>query len=217
MNNKQLGRKFATENINVKAGTNTANTQIEKLSNKYQEKLYFYNGFSEPKLIDLKDFAINSNYQGDVTDDLKEELFEYLTENDEDIQEEQPFFIYGVWFMPTLKNLQEFNLKISLNKNDFLEKMVQEYNLKKSRLLNNSVWHYEYQNELNEAIEELEENPDFELFTVAKDLKQIIEEFEYQGINIDNLTEMITNHYGNIVEIIFDSVNNEYLVYLGTR
>ena len=191
------------------------NTQLEKLVNKYQGKLYFYNGFSEPKLIDLKDFAINSNYQGDVTDELKEELFEYLTENDEDIQEEQPFFNYGIWFMPTLKNLQEFNLKVGLNKDDYLEKMVQEDNLNKTALLDNGVWHYEDQNELDEAIVELEENPDFKLFTVAKNLEGIVEDFEYQGINIDSLLEMTTNHYGNVVEIIYNKEHNDYHVYVG--
>lgn len=103
------------------------NIELEKLVNKYKGKLYFYNGFSEPKLIDLKDFVIQSNYLGDVTEEFCEELNFYFSEVETDIQEEQPFFSYGIWFKPTLKDLQNFNVRVMLEENSYLENWCDKY------------------------------------------------------------------------------------------
>lgn len=92
------------------------------MKQRYENKLYSYTGFSEPRLFDLNEMSITSNYQGDITDYLFEELYEWEKESDEDIKYEQPFVSsYGIWFMPTKKDLQERNKYYGLRENDYLE------------------------------------------------------------------------------------------------
>ena len=88
---------------------------------------------------------------------------------------------------------------------DFLMKKLKE----------SGVWYPQDSDEFENLINDTENNPDFSLFTVASDIEEVVEEFEYQGISLNSLVIMATNRYGNIVEIIYGKEHNNYHVYVG--
>lgn len=96
-------------------------------------KFYSYNGFEEPKLleigfINLKErLQINSNYMRDVTNQTLDEIEEHLKMYDFDIQIMQQYGdtnINGVWIEPTVDNLIEFNQSVMLEDETYLGKWI---------------------------------------------------------------------------------------------
>ena len=83
------------------------------------------------------------------------------------------------------------------------------------KLKENGVWYPQDSDELENLINDSENNPDFSFFTVASDLEEVAEEFEYQGIELNKVVNMATNRYGNVIEIIYDKEYNNYHVFVG--
>ena len=83
------------------------------------------------------------------------------------------------------------------------------------KLKESGVWYLQDSDEFEDLINDIENNPDFSFFTVASNLDEVVEEFEYQGISLNNLVTMATNRYGNVIEIIYDKEHNNYHVYVG--
>lgn len=88
---------------------------------------------------------------------------------------------------------------------DFLMKKLKE----------NGVWYPQDSDELENLINDLENNPVFSLFTIASDIDEVVEEFEYQGIELNKVVSMAINRYGNVIEIIYDKEYSNYYVYVG--
>ena len=104
---------------------NITNEQLQALKDRYNGGLYFYTGFNAPKEIDVEDFKIESNYGGDVTELVIEEMLAWLSDNDSDIIENQPFFVdAGIWFKPTIEDLRDFNKSVGLKEDEYLNGFI---------------------------------------------------------------------------------------------
>ena len=86
-------------------------------------KIYFYNGFDVPELIDIKTIELASNYLGDITDDFVEEFNYFVTSwTMDDMKENQPLSQnYFIWIDPKKEQLSEFNKSVMLPENAYLE------------------------------------------------------------------------------------------------
>ena len=92
-------------------------------------KFYSYSGFESPELLAIgldnlmKDLTVESNYLGDVTNDTIDELTDWLDIFDtiEEMQEHHENVVSGIWINPTYENLKDFNLRVGLNENDYIE------------------------------------------------------------------------------------------------
>lgn len=101
--------------------------------------VYFYNGFNKPnkladnlnELIDdlqNKDTVITTNYLGDVSNDLLDELTELLNDDnmsDRDIN--NTLYGYSLFYNPTVKVFQDMNInRYGLDKNEYLTDFINE-------------------------------------------------------------------------------------------
>ena len=77
------------------------------------------------------------------------------------------------------------------------------------------VWYCDTYNDLKDVIFELDSNPDFNFLGEYDLIKEIVDEFEYQGISSDEFIKMTNNRYGNCIEIL--EYSNRYTVYYGVR
>lgn len=83
------------------------------------DKYYFYNGFAEPRLIDISDLEVESNYLGDITEEVLEEYENWKDESDVDFNEQMGY--YGIYRNPTRKMFEELNINVfGLSKGDWL-------------------------------------------------------------------------------------------------
>ena len=85
---------------------------------------YFYNGFDKPKEINLLDTELSSNYLGDVTngilEDLNDTLAYYETDalKDKYLNDELDYFLFR---NPTKEDYQRVNVnRYGLDKNAYL-------------------------------------------------------------------------------------------------
>lgn len=94
---------------------------------------YYYAGFSEPEFLasNLKDFmdnvVVESNYLGDVTENIKEEINEVILLNNSDIESKEfeedlkdILYSYSIFFNPTKEELEEMNKVWCLDKDTYL-------------------------------------------------------------------------------------------------
>ena len=93
--------------------------------------------------------------------------------------------------------------------------MVHDKKFLMKKLKESGVWYPQDSDDLENLINDLENNPDFSLFTVASDIEEVVEEFEYQGVELNKVVNMATNRYGNVIEIIYDKECNNYHVFVG--
>ncbi|AKA61534.1 hypothetical protein CPT_Stahl106 [Bacillus phage Stahl] len=70
--------------------------------------------------------------------------------------------------------------------------------------------------ELENEIKELEENPDFTFFGTFEMTQDADEELKHQGFSLDDITKMSLNRYGNVIECL-KAPNSDYHVYVGAR
>lgn len=77
------------------------------------------------------------------------------------------------------------------------------------------VWYCDTEEDFNNAIVELDNNPDFSFLGEYDLINDIEDEFEYQGISNDDFMKMTNNRYGNCIEIV--EYENRYTVYYGAR
>lgn len=82
---------------------------------------------------------------------------------------------------------------------------------------NNGVWYFDSEVEFNEAVVELEENPDFSIFTISGTIESVLEELEYQGLSLEAIKHFTTNHYGSIIDILQNPTNKMFHVYVGQK
>ena len=99
--------------------------------------IYFYNGFNKPnKLADNlsdfmndlknKDTVLTTNYLGDVSDELLDELTYVAKDNrtiDDDIN--NALYSYSLFYNPTIKDFQNINInRYGLEKNEYLADFI---------------------------------------------------------------------------------------------
>ena len=99
--------------------------------------IYFYNGFNEPNKLannlsdfmnDLKnkDTVLTTNYLGDVSDELLDELTYVAKDNrtiDDDIN--NALYSYSLFYNPTIKDFQNINInRYGLKKNEYLADFI---------------------------------------------------------------------------------------------
>lgn len=96
-----------------------------------------------------------------------------------------------------------------------VEQIVHDKKFLMKKLKEGGVWYPQDSGELEDLINDLENNPDFTFFTETSDLEEVIEECEYQGIELNSLVTMATNRYGNVIEIIYNKECNNYHVFVG--
>ena len=99
--------------------------------------IYFYNGFNEPKKLadnlsdfmsDLKnkDTVLTTNYLGDISDELLDELTYVAKDNrtiDDDIN--NALYSYSLFYNPTIKDFQNINInRYGLKKNEYLADFI---------------------------------------------------------------------------------------------
>ena len=99
--------------------------------------IYFYNGFNKPnKLADNlsdfmndlknKDTVLTTNYLGDVSDELLDELTYVAKDNrtiDDDIN--NALYSYSLFYNPTIKDFQNINInRYGLEKNEYLTDFI---------------------------------------------------------------------------------------------
>jgi hypothetical protein len=78
------------------------------------------------------------------------------------------------------------------------------------------IWNLDSEEELENEIKELEENPDFTLLGIFSMTQDADEELQYQGLSLDDITKMSLNQYGNVIECL-KAPNSDYHVYVGAR
>lgn len=84
-------------------------------------KLFFYNGMSKPKEININDIVLDHNYLGNITAEFIEEYNSIKSSMSiEDIEENQPFYNYNIWVNPTRDMLQDYNKSKGLDKDQYL-------------------------------------------------------------------------------------------------
>src|SRR5699024_5430691 len=108
--------------------------------------IYFYNGFNKPnKLADnLNDFmddlknkntVLTTNYLGDVSNDLLDELTETLEDDqitNDDIT--NILYDYSLFYNPTIKAFQDINInRFNLDKNEYLKEIKEILNMQKEQ------------------------------------------------------------------------------------
>ena len=106
----------------------------ELLGLKKDAKFYFYNGFSEPKLlgtiVDLQDLTISDNYLGDLTDEVQLEIESVLDNDDIDIEHQDEAVSeildsYNIYPDPSLEFLEDLNVNhFGLPSHRFLENWI---------------------------------------------------------------------------------------------
>lgn len=70
--------------------------------------------------------------------------------------------------------------------------------------------------ELEEALAELENNPDFSLLGIFDMTQDADEELQEAGFTLDQITKMSLNRYGNCIETL-KGPNTDYFVFVGAR
>lgn len=98
-----------------------------------------------------------------------------------------------------------------------IEQMAHDRNLLMKKLKESGVWYPQDSAEFEDLVNDLENNPDFSLFTIVSDIEEVADEFEYQGIELIKVVNMATNRYGNVIEIIYDKECNNYHVFVGAH
>lgn len=78
------------------------------------------------------------------------------------------------------------------------------------------IWYYDSEDEFEEEIHELENNPDFTFIGSYDDLQDMYDEFEYQGFSNDEVDRLTHTRYGVCIDIL-ECANNQYYVYYGAR
>lgn len=78
------------------------------------------------------------------------------------------------------------------------------------------TWYYDNEDEFEEAIHELESNPDFHFIDSYDLIQDIYDELNYQGLTDHEIEQLLDNRYGNCIEIL-KSANSQYYVYIGAR
>lgn len=78
-----------------------------------------------------------------------------------------------------------------------------------------ATWFCDTEEEFNEHIKELENNPDFTFFGDFDMIQDVEDEFLYQGISVDEFIQLTNNRYGSVVEIL--EFEDKYWVFVGAR
>lgn len=67
-------------------------------------------------------------------------------------------------------------------------------------------WTPKTQNDFNDLFQDFIDNPDFSDCWFFNSLEELVDELEYHGFNFNELVQLTTNRYGDVVEIIeYDS------------
>lgn len=105
------------------------NKEVKKAIKTIKEnnsQLYFYSGFDKPKKIDINNIIIKDSYIGDISEDIMLEISElinhYQIKELKKYQELPRYF----WIDPTLGQLQAFNKRVGLDKNDYLHDFIKK-------------------------------------------------------------------------------------------
>lgn len=85
-------------------------------------KYYFYNGFGKPEEIDIRDVIVESNYRGNITDEMTEEHEEWKSESDEEYNEHMGF--YGIYRNPTIEEFRIVNEMFGLDEDTYLDEWL---------------------------------------------------------------------------------------------
>ena len=80
---------------------------------------------------------------------------------------------------------------------------------------NTGVYHCDNEQEKLQEIEDLQKNADFTYFGSFNSISSIYEEFNYQGLNDDEIMTMSNARYGACIEII--EFEGHYDVFFGQR
>ena len=78
-----------------------------------------------------------------------------------------------------------------------------------------ATWFCDTEEEFNEHIQELENNPDFTFFGGYDMIQDVEDEFLYQGINADEFIQLTNNRYGSVIDIL--EFEDRYWVFVGAR
>lgn len=78
-----------------------------------------------------------------------------------------------------------------------------------------ATWFCDTEEEFNEHIQELENNPDFTFFGGYDMIQDVEDEFLYQGFSVDEFIQLTNNRYGSVIEIL--EFEDKYTVYVGAR
>lgn len=70
--------------------------------------------------------------------------------------------------------------------------------------------------EFEDALYELENDPDMTFLGQFDMTQDIDEELEYQGFSLDEITKMSLNRYGNVLEVLH-APNTDYYAFIGAR
>ena len=99
-------------------------------------RIYYYAGFEKPKKIAknikelLTDVRVESNYMGDMTKQMKEDMIDcmewYIEAGYVDIEEfveelRGILYEYSIWVNPSLQDFEDYNESVMLPRNTYLE------------------------------------------------------------------------------------------------
>ncbi|MBO1087134.1 hypothetical protein [Enterococcus mundtii] len=71
--------------------------------------------------------------------------------------------------------------------------------------------------QFDEAIKDLEENPDMNLLGYFDSTQEADEELQEYGFSLDQITKMNMSRYGKVIECLQDPDSGTYHVYTGAR